>query len=149
MMKKILIAVVALAPVLCWGQDAARWAKARDFLSSQLALEAIRGKAQTDTSVRAKFEHVKYELADAKIGAPLNAEALDALLKDFPRVRQLVVDPIEHIDLRRFAAMKHGESRLVDTVMAIVDRGYTIDMATKMSIGTEVVNFISPPSEAI
>src|ERR1700722_11717759 len=114
-MKKILGAALSLLPFLGWAQDAAKWGKARDYLSCRLSLEAIRGKVRTDTSIRGRFARVEPVLASATIDAPPGAAALDGTLRDFARVRQVVVDPLSRVDLRGFAGAPDGVRRLMDT----------------------------------
>ncbi|HEV2480287.1 MAG TPA: hypothetical protein VGS79_11505 [Puia sp.] len=147
-MKKLLFAALALVPFLGWAQDAARWAKARDYLSCHLALEAIRSKVGGDTAIRGLFARVEPVLAGASIEAPPSATSLDATLKDFARVRQLVVEPVSRIDVRRFAALPDGARRLVDTACMIVERGYAIPMAMKVAMGSAVVNYLAAAPQA-
>jgi|GEM_PF-6709390 len=147
-MKKILVVMLGLLPALVWAQDgsraveAARWVKARDYLSCHLALEAIRSKLGTDSGIRRSFARVEPELEGATIDAPLSPAVLDQTLRDFARVRLLVVEPVSRIDVRRFAAMPDGGRRLVDTACLIVERGYTIPMAWKVAMGSTVANFL-------
>ena len=141
-MKKILGAALLLLPFLSWAQDAAKWGKARDYLSCRLSLEAIRGKVRTDTSIRGRFARVEPVLASATIDAPPGAAALDGTLRDFARVRQVVVEPLSRVDLRGFAGAPDGARRLVDTAFAIVSRGYVIDEGAKAGLRTVVGNFL-------
>lgn len=145
-MKKILGAALALLPFLCWGQDAAKWAKARDYLSCRLSLEAIRGKVRTDTSIRGRFARVEPVLAAATIDAPPSSAVLDGTLRDFARVRQVVVEPLSRVDLRSFAASPDGVRRLLDTAFAIVGRGYVIDEGAKAGLRTAVGSFLAARS---
>lgn len=153
-MKKILVAVLFLLPVLAWAQagsraaEAAKWVKARDYLSCHLALEAIRSKLGTDSGIRRSFARVEPELEGATIDAPLSPAVLDQALRDFARVRLLVVEPVSRIDLRRFAAMPDGARRLVDTAFFIVGRDYTIPMASKVAMGAGVTNYLAAGSGA-
>ena len=141
-MKKIFIAVVVLLPAFCWAQDAAsghaadaaKWGKARDYLSCRLSLEAIRGKVKTDTSIRGRFARVEPALASATIDAPPSSAALDGTLRDFARVRQVVVEPLSRVDLKAFAASPDGVRRLCDTAFVIVGRGYAIDEGAKAGL---------------
>lgn len=147
-MKKILAAGLFLLPVLAWAQDGSRaaeagkWVKARDYLSCHLALEAIRSKAATDSGIRRSFARVEPVLEGATIDAPLSPAVLDQTLRDFARVRQLVVGPVSRIDVRRFAAIPDGARRLVDTACLIVERGYVIPVAWKVAMGSTVVNYL-------
>lgn len=148
-MKKILVAALFLLPMLAWAQDgsraaeAAKWVKARDYLSCHLALEAIRSKLGTDTGIRRSFARVEPELEGASIDAPLSPAVLDQTLRDFARVRQLVVGPVSRIDVRRFAAIPDGARRLVDTAFFIVGRDYTIPMSSKVAMGSGVANYLA------
>src|SRR6185312_1290989 len=148
-MRKILVVMLGLLPALVWAQDgsraveAARWVKARDYLSCHLALEAIRSKLGTDSGIRRSFARVEPELEGATIDAPLSPVVLDQTLRDFARVRLLVVEPVSRIDVRRFAAMPDGARRLVDTACLIVERGYTIPMASKVAMGSGVTNYLA------
>jgi uncharacterized membrane protein YgcG len=142
-MKKILVAVVLLMPAFCWAQDAAKWAKARDYLSCKLALEAIRSKVRTDTGIRGSFARVEPVLKGATIDAPPSAVSLDGTLRDFARVRQVVVEPLSRIDPGVFAGVPQGARRLVDTAFAIVGRGYEIGTAAKVAMGTAVANYLA------
>ena len=142
-MRKIFILVVALLPFLGWGQDAAKWAKARDYLSCRLSLEAIRGKVRTDTSIRGRFARVEPVLAAATIDAPPSSAVLDGTLRDFARVRQVVVEPLSRVDVRSFAASPDGVRRLLDTAFAIVGRGYVIDEGAKAGLRTAVGSFLA------
>jgi hypothetical protein len=154
-MKKIFIAMLALLPVFCWAQDAvhsgaagsagaaARWVKARDYLSCRLSLEAIRGKVRTDTSIRARFARIEPVLASATIDAPPAPAVLDGTLRDFARVRQVVVEPISRVDLRSFLAAPDGARRLADTAFAIVAQGYAIDERTKAELRLAVSKYLA------
>lgn len=141
-MKKILGAVLALLPLFMWAQDAASWVRARDYLGCHLALEAIRSKAATDSGIRRVFPRIEAALGGVRIDAPLSPAALDETLRDFARVRQLVSDPVSRIDVRRFAAMPDGARRLVDTAWAIVDRAYSMPVASKAAMGSAVANYL-------
>lgn len=132
-------------PVFCWAQDAAKWTKARDYLSCRLSLEAIRGKVKADTSIRGRFARVEPVLASISIDAPLSAAALDGTLHEFARVRQVVVEPISRVDPRGFAGLPDGAQRLVDSAFAIVARGYVVDENAKVALRGAVVNYLAPP----
>ena len=163
-MKKIFIAVFALLPFFCFAQaggrtaatrtadahstDAAKWAKARDYLSCRLSLEAIRGKVRTDTSIRARFARVEPVLAAATIDAPPSAVVLDGTLRDFARVRQVVVDPIAQVDVGRLASTADGVRRLLDTAFAIVGQGYVIDEGAKAQLRSVVSKFLVADTQA-
>jgi hypothetical protein len=142
-MKKILGVMFALLPLLGWGQDAAKWDKARDYLSCRLSLEAIRGKVRTDSSIRGRFARVEPVLVSATIEAPPSPAALDGTLRDFARVREVVVEPLSRVDLRAFAASPDGVRRLVDTAFAIAGRGYVIDERTKAGLRAAVGSFLA------
>ena len=145
MMKKILGAMFALLPLFGWGQDAAKWAKARDYLSCRLSLEAIRGKVRTDTSIRGRFARIEPVLAAVTIDAPLSASALDGTLHDFARVRQVVAEPLSRVDVRAFAGSPDGVRRLLDTAFAIVGHGYVIDEGVRMGVRAGVTAFLTTP----
>jgi len=145
-MKKILVVAVFLLPAFVWAQDAAKWAKARDYLSCRLALEAIRSKVGGDTGIRRSFARVEPVLTAATIEAPLSPSALDGTLREFAKVRQVVVEPLSRIDVRAFAGGPDGARRLVDTAFAVVGRGYEIGPAAKAAMEGVVVKYLAAAS---
>lgn len=151
-MKYILIAALVFVGFGAWAQGppgpsgssgVARWVKARDYLSCKLALEAIREKVKTDSSIRSRFLRIEPALAAVTLAAPLSTAALDGELREFGRVRLVVVDPLARVDVRAFASSPDGVRRLVDTAFAIAGRGYVFDERVRAAVRGEVGKFLA------